>query len=75
MKNSPPSVPSTSFSEGREQYRLFCVDGANHITKVHEFHAKSDKEAIKIANAWRNHGKAELWCRGRIVHKFDRSRP
>jgi hypothetical protein len=47
------------------------VDGAGHINKSFEFHARNDAEAIKIANAWRDHGKAELWCRSRIVHRFE----
>lgn len=74
MRIDRASVPSSSFAEGREQYRLYCLDGSNHITKSHEFVARDDKEAIKMANAWRNHGKAELWCRGRMVHRFEASR-
>jgi hypothetical protein len=70
----PPIVPpSSSFTNGRQQYRLYCLDGLNHITKVHEFHAKDDAEAIKMADAWRNHGKAELWCRSRRLHRFESS--
>jgi hypothetical protein len=75
LQIDPPIVPpSSSFTKGREQYRLYCLDGSNHITKSHEFHAKDDREAIKTANAWRSGGKAELWCRGRKVHAFEASR-
>ena len=72
VRVDPPSVPPP-VSGGQEQYRLYCLDGLRHITKVHEFHAKSDAEAIKAANAWRNGGKAELWCRDRKVHEFSAS--
>lgn len=72
MHVEPPSrPPSESFTNGRAQYRLYCLDGVGHITKSHEFHARDDNEAIKIANAWRNHGRAELWCRARKVHDFE----
>jgi hypothetical protein len=72
---NPPAVPpSSSFTKGRQQYRLYCLDGSNHITKSHEFHAKNDREAIKIANAWRSGGKAELWRGGRKVQVFAASR-
>ena len=71
MQFEPPfRPPSSSFADARDQYRLYCLDGASHITKSHEFYAKDDKEAIKIANAWRGRGRAELWCRGRRVHEF-----
>lgn len=43
----------------------------NHVTKVHEFHARDDEDAITTANAWRNRGKAELWCRERRVHRWE----
>ena len=73
MHIEPPSVPP-AVPKGRELYRLYCLDGANHITKSHEFHARNDAEAIKTANAWRNYGRAELWCRDRKVHRFEAER-
>jgi hypothetical protein len=61
------------FVSGGEQYRIFCVDGAGHIHRSFEFHAKDDEEAIRIANDWRDHGKAELWCRKRKVASWEKS--
>jgi len=73
LHNDPPKVPSSSFSQGREQYRIYCLDSAGHIHKSFEFHARDDKEAIKIAYAWRDHGRAELWCRNRKVREWESS--
>ena len=72
MHNDPPDIPSSSFADARQEYRIFCVDGAGHIHKSFEFHAKDDAEAIKIGDAWREHGKAELWCGGRMVCKWEK---
>jgi len=67
----PPVPPDPSFTQGREQYRIYCLDSANHIHRSFEFHARDDAEAIKAGNAWRDHGRAELWCRGRKVHRWE----
>jgi hypothetical protein len=69
LRNDPPKVPP-SLSKSRQEYRIYCLDGVGHIHRSFEFHAKNDAEAIKIANAWREHGRAELWCLGRMVHKW-----
>lgn len=74
LRNDPPKTPSQSFTKSREQYRIFCVDGAGHIHKSFEFHARDDAEAIKIGDAWRDHGKAELWCRARKVCAWEARR-
>lgn len=73
MHISPPFIPpdSSSLTRGQKQYRIYCLDGAGHIHRSFEFHAQNDEEAIKIGNAWRDHGRAELWCRDRKVKGWD----
>lgn len=44
-------------------YRVFFYDGANRITKAHEFEASGDEDAIKVAEAWREGRKMDLWNR------------
>jgi hypothetical protein len=48
-------------------YRLFFFDGGGHIQKAHEFVADDDTAAIKIAVAWREGRRMELWQRDRRV--------
>ena len=76
MHIDPPSIPPdfSTYNAAREQYRLYCLDRDSHIKKSFEFHARDDAEAIRVANAWRDGGKAELWCRGRIVHHWESGR-
>lgn len=49
-------------------YRLFFYDGSNRITKAHEFEAQGDDEAVRIAEAWREGRKMDLWNGERRVH-------
>ncbi len=53
------------------EYRLYCFEGASKITKVEEFHAKGDEEAIMIAKAMKKPVKCELWNRNRKVAVLD----
>ena len=48
-------------------YRLYFFDGAAHIERAHEFEAADDMAAIKIASAWREGRRMELWKRDRRV--------
>ena len=48
------------------EYRLFFFDGNGRLNRApHEFFAQDDKEALSIAEAWREGRKMELWQRGR----------
>lgn len=48
-------------------YRLFFYDGANRVTRLREFEAPDDRDAIKIAENWRDGYKMDLWDRARRV--------
>jgi hypothetical protein len=43
------------------------MGGTGHISKVHEFFARDDAAAIKVANAWKEGRGVELWCKERKV--------
>lgn len=49
------------------KYRLYCLDGANKITRAQEIDAKSDDDAIDIARSMKLPVKCELWTRERLV--------
>ena len=49
-------------------YRLFFYDGANRITNAREFEDRGDEQAIKLAEAWREGRKMDLWNGARRVH-------
>jgi hypothetical protein len=66
MVNDPPSLPPRP-ARGKLHYRLYFMGGTGHISKSHEFFARDDEAAIKTANAWRDGGAVELWCRDRKV--------
>lgn len=53
------------------EYRLFFMDGAGHIARSHEYTAEDDAAAVKIATAWREGRKMELWQRTRMVKRWD----
>jgi hypothetical protein len=53
------------------QYRLFFLNGAGHIDRVHEFEADDDEAAIKISEGWREGRRMELWRRDRKVKRWD----
>ena len=67
MMNDPPIVPPSLPSEGGQQYRLYFFNGSAHIHRVHEFEAKDDAAAIKLAESWREGRRIELWSRNRKV--------
>lgn len=64
----PPRPPR---SRGGTEYRLYFLDGAGHIQTSHEFEAASDDEAIRIAQAWWEGRRIELWQRARLVLDWD----
>ena len=74
MHLGPPIKPP-DLDESGEQYRLYFLDGAGHITMSHEFFADNDGAAIKIAEGWRQGRRMELWCRDRRVEEWLSSSP
>lgn len=70
MHDDPPKVPRPP-PEGWSQYRLYFFNGGDHIQKVHEFEAKDDAAAAKVAEGWREGRKIELWDRNRLVKRWD----
>ena len=52
-------------------YRLYCLDGAGKITKVHEIPAATDEQALAIAKDLKLPTECELWDKGRMVAKLD----
>ena len=68
MHLGPPIRPPVGPKPGEIAYRLFILDGdGRRITGSHEFFAADDEGAIKIAEAWREGRKMELWERARVV--------
>ena len=52
------------------EYRLYCLDGANRITRAEGISAKSDDDAIELARAMKLPVKCELWQRDRLVARI-----
>jgi hypothetical protein len=53
-------------------YRLYFLDGANHIRRAVEFHCDDDAAATARAHAEADGRCMELWSRSRFVRRFDR---
>jgi hypothetical protein len=52
----------------KRQYRLYFLDGARHVVSApYDFEAPDDESAARIAEAWREGRKIELWCGNRRV--------
>jgi hypothetical protein len=66
--NPPPRPPR---STGGLEYRLYFLDDAGHIEKLHEFEAENDEKAIRISQGWREGRRMEFWQRGRLVAHRD----
>jgi hypothetical protein len=71
MQIEPPIRPPKLPPDGWVQYRVYFFNGGDHIQKVHEFVAKDDGAAMKIAEGWREGRKIELWQRERLVKRWD----
>ena len=52
------------------EYRLYCLDGANKITRAEGISAESDEQAIARARALKLPVKCELWQRDRLVARI-----
>jgi len=48
-------------------YRLYCLDEANRITRADVIHAECDEQAIRAARAMKQPADCELWLRDRLV--------
>jgi len=68
----PPFVPpsGSSGTTGKQQYRLYFLDGVGHITTSHEFFAYDDEAATTIADGWREGRAMELWSHDRKVRAW-----
>ena len=53
------------------EYRLYCLDGADHFTKSHEIEAADDAAALSRAKEMKLPVKCELWEHGRLVATLD----
>jgi hypothetical protein len=54
------------------QYRLyFRSDPGGHINMSHEFEAEDDHHAIKVAEAWLEGRRAELWTGSRMIKSWE----
>ena len=67
----PPIGPTDRRVQGGIEYRLYFLDGTGHIHASHEFEAEDDDDAIKIAQAWREGRRMELWQRFRMVKRWE----
>jgi hypothetical protein len=52
------------------EYRLYCLDGANRITRAEQVVATSDEQAIEAARSMKLPVKCELWQRDRLVARI-----
>ncbi len=55
-------------------YRLYCLDGHGHFTKVHEIDAENDADALRKARRMKLTVACELWKRGRKLATLDAHR-
>jgi len=56
-------------------YRLYCLDGANKISRAEWIDAKSDEDAIMIARSHEKPVTCELWLGKRLVARIPAFRP
>ena len=53
-------------------YRLYCFDGANKISGVHQIEAENDALALEEAKKIKPGMRCELWQRERLVERIER---
>lgn len=56
-------------------YRLYFLDGSNHIEHFREFEAAGDADALRQSEEWRGLNAMELWSGGRKVACWTRLSP
>jgi hypothetical protein len=53
-------------------YRLYCLDGAGHISMAEWLEADTDEQAIAIAREMRPEAhKCEVWLQNRLVSRLN----
>ena len=52
------------------EYRIYCLDGANRITRAEQIVATNDEQAIEAARSMKPPVKRELWQRDRLVARI-----
>jgi hypothetical protein len=57
------------------EYRLYCLDGANKISRAEWIDAKSDEDAIMIARSQEKPVNCELWLGARLVARIPAFQP
>ena len=69
MHLGPPIRRPSEPKPGELCYRLYFLGGrtGHTIERSHQCFAADDEQAIKMAEAWREGRKIELWERARIV--------
>jgi HJR/Mrr/RecB family endonuclease len=55
------------------EYRVYCLDGANRITRAEQIVATNDDQATEAARALKLPFKCELWHRDRLVARIPAS--
>jgi hypothetical protein len=55
------------------EYRIYCLDGANRITRAEQIVATNDEQAIEAARSMKPAVKRELWQRDRLVARISAS--
>ena len=73
LQHDRPYRPGGQTPGGRTlgQYRLYFLRSDGHINLSHEFEAADDAAAIRIATAWLEARRAELWSGRRKVHEWE----
>jgi hypothetical protein len=51
-------------------FRIYCMDGANHIRRAEGIRASGDEQAIKAAEKIRGHQQCEVWEGERLVERL-----
>ena len=69
---------SPRFTKGRQAdmkitYRLYFLDGSDHIVNAEIFKCMDDDEARALAKRYLNGLAAELWQGGRIIARYERN--
>ena len=57
-------------------YRLYFLnERGSHIERFTAIDADTDSDAIRLADSYQGKNPMELWCGGRLIHRFEAPRP
>ena len=56
-------------------YRLYFLDGSDHIVNVEIFKCLDDDQARRVAKQYLNGSAIELWQGGRMITRYERTLP